>query len=166
MGKNLESVLNVTVVHEEGSLTEAVDLSEWTIEEETGALPAALWDEAKPQLKPSEPSAKLIGDCITGIKRLKPPAGKLGAFAALTEITWQRLDLGRVKKSTASQKFPSATHSRNVETVMIGKKVEQEKIAKALTAAGFSLAWQPAQGEIHFRELQADPIAGEVAAFS
>jgi len=36
-------------------------------------------------------------------------------------------------------------------------------IAEAFKTAGFSLTWQPAQ-QVRFRELQADPLAGAVAA--
>ena len=53
MGKALESTLNVTIVSDELSAADKVALSEWTMEEETSALPAALWDPAKPNLRPS-----------------------------------------------------------------------------------------------------------------
>jgi len=162
MGKNLDSVLNVTVVRDDVPIHP--DLSKWTIEYETGSLPAALWDAAKPNLKLTEPSAKLIEKCITGIKRLKPPSGTLGPTARLAEITWQRLDKATVNKSDVLQEIPKTTRSRDVQTVVAGKQVQQKTIVEALKTAGFSLSWQAAPPEIRFRELQAEPLAGAVAA--
>ena len=49
---------------------------------------------------------------------------------------------------------------------MAGKKAEQQKIASALSTAGFSLTWQPAQAETSFRELQADPLSEAVGRFN
>jgi uncharacterized protein DUF6603 len=163
MGKTLESVLNVTMVRDEISVTHPVDLAEWILEEETGSLPAALWDAAKPNLKPSEPSAKLIEGCITGIKRLKPPSGKLGKRAEPPKIEWHPLGAGSVSKSGTSQEIPSPARTRNIQAVLTQRQDEQKKIVNALSSAGFSLAWQP-RTEIRFRELQADPLAGVVAA--
>jgi hypothetical protein len=136
------------------------DLSEWTIEPDTGALPAALWDPAKPGPTPSEPSAKLMDKCIVGVKRLKPPRGKLGPQASLPQITWQRLDKATVTKPAGVQDIPTKTRARDVQAVVAGKKVEQKAIVDALATAGFSLNWQASQG---FRELQAEPLAGAVA---
>ena len=163
MGKTLKSVLNVTVVRDDNLGTHPVGLSEWIFEEETGSLAAAVWDPAKPNLKPSEPSAKLIGNCITGVKRLKPPSGKLGKSAPLTELSWQPLDVATVKRSEGEQGSPSATRSRNVQSEVSAKQAEQKTIADALFAAGFNLEWQP-QAQVRFRELQADPLAGAVGS--
>ena len=58
---------------------------------------------------------------------------------------------------------PSATRSRNIQPTLVQKQDEQKQIAAALKTAGFSLTWQPAQ-QVRFRELQADPLAGAVAA--
>ena len=103
MGKSLESVLNVTVVRDEVSKILPVNLSEWTVEEEKNSLPAALWDAAMPNLTgPPEPSAKLIPDCITGIKRLKPPAGKRGKKAVYSDLSWQSLNAVPVARSVES----------------------------------------------------------------
>ena len=159
MGKTLTSVLNVTVVNDDG--TAHPDLSDWTIELETGSLPAALWDPAKPNLKPSEPSARLMEKCIVGVKRLKPPRGKLGPQAPLPQITWQRLDPATVTRRAGLQEIPTKTRSRDVQTVVLGKKVEQKAIVDALATAGFVLNWQAPQD---FRELQAEPLAGAVTA--
>lgn len=164
IGKALESTLNVTIVCDDGSQAQPVDLKGWTIEEETSSMPAALWDAAQPEPKgPSDPSAKLIPDCITGIKRLKPPAGKLGPQAAPSEITWHEITRVVVSKSGASQEITSATRSRNVQAAVASKQAEQKQIVEALTEAGFNLAWKSGQTEIRFRELQADPLAGAVA---
>jgi hypothetical protein len=165
MGKTFDSVLNVTVVRDDDSGTHAEELSGWAIEEERSSLPAALWDNAKPNLKPSEPSAKLIDGSITGIKRLKPPHGKLGNKATPPPIEWRSLDKGDVPKSAPAQKPPTAGHDRDIQTVMVQKQVEQESVAAALEASGFSLTWKPLpQAEVRFRELQADPLVGPVAA--
>jgi hypothetical protein len=158
MGKTLVSVLNLTVVYDDGDVQP--DLSDWTIELETGALPAALWDPAKPNLKPSEPSAKLMDKCIVGVKRLKPPRGKLGPQAPLPQITWQGLDKATVTKRAGLQEMPTKTRARDVQTVVVGKKAEQKAIVDALVTAGFTLNWEASQG---FRELQAEPLAGAVA---
>ncbi len=158
MGKTLGSVLNVTLVYDDGSVQP--DLSDWTIELDTGALPAALWDPAKPNLKPSEPSAKLMDKCIVGVKRLKPPGGTLGPEAPLSQITWQGLDRATVTKRAVVQEIPTKTRARDVQTVVVGKKVEQKAIVDALATAGFTLNWQASQG---FRELQAEPLSGAVA---
>ena len=162
MGKKIDSVLKVTVIPDDVSATQP-ELSQWTIEEERSSVPHALWNPAKPTLSPSEPSAKLIEDCITGIKRLKPPTGKLGKRAAPPKIEWHPLEPGTVSKSETAQESPSATRSRNIQPALVQKQKEQEKIADALAAAGFSLSWQAAP-EIRFRELQAEPLAGAVAA--
>ncbi|HKR13831.1 MAG TPA: DUF6603 domain-containing protein [Pyrinomonadaceae bacterium] len=159
MGKKLGSVLNVTVVRDEGSTTTPVNLSQWTVVEETGSLPAALWDEAKPTLKQSEPSARVIPGCIVGLKRLKPPLGKLGPNAPLGNITWHPLEVAIVKKWHETQSFPSTTHSRSVQPVMVSKQTQQKEIVEALASVGFSLGWKP-QAEPRFRDLQADPLAG------
>lgn len=163
MDRKLQSVLNVTVVRDDVSGIHSEDVSAWTFEQEISSLPAALWDSAKPNLKLSEPSAKLIDGCISGIKRLKPPNGKLGKRAAPPKIEWHQLKAGEVIKSEASQEFGSSTRSRNVQQVVIQKKGEQQNIVNALSAAGFSLEWKP-QEQIRFRELQAEPLAGAVAA--
>ena len=163
MGKTLDSVLNVTVVQDEVSAS-TFELSGWTMEEETSALPAAVWDPAKPNLRPSEPSAKLIEGCITGIKKLKPPRGKLGK-EAVPEITRHRLPVLNVPWSATSQEIPPATVSRDIQPVVIAKQDTQEKVAAALSAAGFPLTWQAAPvAQVRFRELQADPLGGAVAA--
>lgn len=162
MGRKLESVLNVTVIPDDSAVTQPT-LSQWTIEAERGSLPDALWNPEKPNLRPSEPSAKLIEGCITGIKRLKPPIGKLGNRARPPKIEWHPLEAGTVIKTDTTQESPSSTRSRNIQPALVQKQEEQKKIASAFAAAGFSLSWRPAQ-EIRFRELQADPLAGAVAA--
>ncbi|HEU4769134.1 MAG TPA: DUF6603 domain-containing protein, partial [Pyrinomonadaceae bacterium] len=161
MGKKLDSVLNVTVVSDEPSAP-PLELSQWTIEEEIGALPDALWNPAKPDLKLSEPTAKLIAGSITGIKRLKPPKGTLGKRATPPNIEWHRLEPGTVVKSETAQESPTSTRSRNIQSTMVQKHAEQEKIASAFKTAGFSLTWEAAT-QVNFRELQADPLAGTVA---
>jgi uncharacterized protein DUF6603 len=158
MGKKLTSVLNATVVCDDLSAVQP-DLTGWTVEEETGSVPEAIWKPEKPTLKQSEPSAKLIEGCITGIKRLKPPAGKLGKRAAPPKIEWHPLAAGTVAKSETAQESPSATRSRNIQPALVQKQEEQKKIAAALKLSGFSLSWQAAT-EVTFRELQADPLAG------
>jgi hypothetical protein len=164
MGKTLQSVLNVTIVRDDVSATRPVDLTDWTIEEETGSLPAALWDAARPEPQgPSEPSAKLIPDCITGIRRLKPPDGVRGQKIPFSQLIWESLQPARIPKPGASQEFPSKTRSRSVQTVMSGKQAEQKQVIDALAAVGFNLTWQPATTAIRFRELQAEPLAGAVA---
>lgn len=61
MGRKIDSVLNVTVIPDDVSAKQP-ELSEWTIDEERGSVPNALWNPEKPTLSPSEPSAKLIAD--------------------------------------------------------------------------------------------------------
>lgn len=161
MNKTMQSVLNVTVVRDEVSRTLPVDLSKWTVEAETASLPVALWDAA-PLKPPSEPSAELIPDCITGVKRLKPPAGERGARATLSEMTWHRLDSPTVPRAGAQQETPTLWRSRDVEANAAGKLKEHESVARALAAAGFTLSWQPPQ-TVRFRELQAVPLSGAVA---
>lgn len=167
MGKSMQSVLNVTVVRDEVSKTGEVsqtlpvDLSKWTLEAETTSLPAALWD-AGPLKPPSEPSAELIPDCITGIKRLKPPEGERGARATLSEMTWHRLDSPSIPRAGAKQDAPTLWRSRDAGRDAAGKLETHKSVAEALTAAGFTLAWQ-APPEVSFRELQAVPLSGAVA---
>ena len=162
MGKKLDSVLNVTVISDDASAP-LPDLSRWTLEAEIGSLPEAIWKPEKPNLKPSEPTAKLIAGCITGIKRLKPPQGTLGKRATPPKIEWFPLEPGKVGKSETAQESPSTTRSRNIQPALVQKQDAQKKIAEAFKTAGFSLTWQPAQ-QVRFRELQADPLAGAVAA--
>jgi uncharacterized protein DUF6603 len=165
MGKTLESVLNVTIVRDlDGSKTKPVDLKKWIIEAETGSLPAALWDAAKPEPNgPSEPTAKLIPNCITGIKRLRPPDGERGTGAKLSDMIWHEVKLDPVARSGASQEIPSQGSYRNIQAAVSGKQAEQKRVVDALSAAGFNLAWQPAKS---FRELQAKPLVGAVAKFA
>lgn len=160
MGKKLESVLNVTVVCDEVSTGQPVNLSGWTFEEETGALPAALWDANKPTLKQSEPTARLITGCVVGLKGLKPPSGKLGPQASLGSVGWHRLEVRVVKKWKVLQEFPATTRSRKVRTVIKSTQSQQKEIVEALATLGFSLGWQPPKD---FRDLQADPLSGQVA---
>ena len=126
-------------------------------------MPEAIWKAEKPTLSPSEPSAKLIDGCITGIKRLKPPTGKLGKRATPPKIEWHPLPAGTVVKSETPQESPSSTRSRNIQPELALKQEELKKIASALKTAGFSLSWEQARA-VSFRELQADPLAGAVAA--
>ena len=166
MGKALQSVLNVTVVRDDDLTMPAVDLKDWTIEAATSSLPAALWDAEKPNPNgPSEPSAKLMPDCITGIKRLKPPAGTLGDRAALTGLSWHQLEQApAVAKSDAAQEVPAPTGSRHVRDVVADKQAEQKRVVDALSAVGFNLAWQATPADkIRFRELQDKPLVGAVA---
>jgi hypothetical protein len=160
MDKKLQSVLNVTIVRDD--LSDRVDMTDWDLKEETASLPAALWDPAALELKP-EPSAKLIPNCITGIKRLKPKTGGRGRKASLLQMTWKPLDSVRVPVSSGSQELPEATRSRNVEAQVAAKRPEQDKVVDALAAAGFKLAWQPAQKDVRFRELSEEPLTGAVA---
>ena len=165
MGKGIDSVLNVTMVSDEGGQVEPVKMSGWTIEEEIGSLAAAVWQPGQPNMKPTEPTAKLVEGCITGIKRLKPPAGTLGKKAELPPLQWHSLEAFRVVRSKATQKKPPAKGTRNVQTLSAQKQAEQENVVKALSSVGFSLTWEKVlQSEVRFRELQADPLAGEVAA--
>jgi hypothetical protein len=163
MGKSLDSTLNVTIVKDEVSGPVPVEMAGWTMAEERSALPAALWDPAKPNLRPSEPSAKLIPQCITGIKSLKPPAGKLGNMVAPPPIQWHQLEAGIVSRSTTTQESPAASRVRDLRPVMVEKQEHQTNVVTALKASGFALTWE-APAEVRFRELQADPLAGAVAA--
>jgi hypothetical protein len=165
MGKTLGSVLNVTVIKDELSVARPLEMTGWTMKEEVSALPAALWDPAKPNLRPSEPSAKVIPECITGIKSLKPPSGKLGKQVVPPPLDWHKLDVFRVERSTTAQEIPAASRTRNLQTTMAEKQDDQKKVVAALAAAGFTLTSQaPAPADVRFRELLADPLAGAVAA--
>ncbi|HEX7318174.1 MAG TPA: DUF6603 domain-containing protein [Pyrinomonadaceae bacterium] len=164
MGKDLTSVLNVTVVRDDVGGTSSVDLSRWFVEMETASLPASLWDPSRPKPNgPSEPSADLVPDCITGLKSLKPPPGRRGAQATLTSITWHALEPFPVPRPSTKQEAPTATRSRDVQTASAAKQTRHEGVADALAAAGFNLAWRPSQTQVRFRELQAEPLAGAVA---
>jgi len=165
MGKSLDSVLNVTIVKDELSGAKPVELAGWAMEEETCALPAALWDPDKPNLTPSEPSAKMIPGGITGVRKIKPPRGKLGNKVELPPINWHKLDAATVQRPTASQEIPTASRTRDIRPTLAGKQEDQKKVVTALEACGFALTWQaPAPADVRFRELQADPLAGAVAA--
>ncbi|HKY06508.1 MAG TPA: DUF6603 domain-containing protein, partial [Blastocatellia bacterium] len=159
MGKGLQSVLNVTVVFDDASVAEPLDVSEWSIEEEKSALPAALWEASAPNPNgPSEPTAKLIPDCITGIKRLKPPTGRRGKLAEYSQMTWHQLETKTVARPGAAQAIPTKTRPRSVQTAMASKQAALKGIADALSEVGFDLEWKPGQAEIRFRELQAEPL--------
>jgi hypothetical protein len=165
MGRGIDSVLNVTIVNDDASPVEAVELSDWTVEEEKGSLPAALWEPGVPNMRPTEPTAKMVNGCITGLKRLKPPRGVLGKEATPPPIEWHPLEVGRVPQSNLTQKSPGAGSERNVQPVVAQKQDNQKKIVATLATVGFSLGWlEVPQAEIRFRELQANPLAGEVAA--
>src|SRR6185437_12054121 len=119
----------------------------------------------QPNLRPSEPSAKLIPECITGIKSLKPPRGTLGQKIVPPAVDWHRLDPGTVARSTTAQEIPAASRTRDLRPVMVEKQDKQKNVVAALNSAGFALTWQaPAPADVRFRELQADPLAGAVAA--
>jgi len=164
MGKSMDSVLNVTVVEDRVSGSpRPMDLNGWSMEEEISALPAALWDPAQPNLRPSEPSAKLIDGCITGIKKLKPPRGTLGNASAPPPLDWHQLEVLNVPRSTTSQEIPSTTATRDIRPSVVATQDSQKQVVAALAAAGFALTVQAA-AEVRFRELQADPLAGAVAA--
>jgi hypothetical protein len=165
MGKSLDSVLNVTVIKDELKEAQPLEMAGWTMKEEFSALPAALWDPAKPNLRPSEPSAKLIPECITGIKSLKPPSGQLGRKVEPPPLDWHKLDVFKVERSATAQEIPAASRTRDLRPVMAEKQDNQKNVVAALTAAGFALTWQaPLPADVRFRELLADPLAGAVAA--
>ena len=164
MGKGLTSVLNVTIVRDDVSAVEAINVTDWTMEEEIGNLPAAVWEPGEPNMQPKEPTAKLIEGCITGVKRLKPPRGKLGPKAAPPPLEWHVLEKGRVARSTTVEKKPAARGTRNIQTVVAQKQADQKNIVAALNSAGFSLSWQALPpADVRMRELQSDPLAGAVA---
>jgi hypothetical protein len=166
MGRDIRSVLNVTIVRDEVGRSEPVEVPDWTIEEEVGSLPAALWEPGEPNMRPSEPSAKLVEGCITGIKRLKPKRGELGKKATPpSTMKWHPLEVGNVPKRTTTQEKPGTGGVRDVQQLVAQKQADQEKIVAALSLAGFSLTWKPvSQADVRFRELNADPLAGAVAA--
>jgi len=158
MGKKLKSALNVTIVRDDASAKQP-EFEGWTIVEDRSSLPAALWDPAVPNPKgPTEPTAKLIPNCITGIKSLKPPVGKWGRQATLSELCWETLDPVSVARSGASLEAPSKTRSRSVQAAVAGKQAEQKLTVEALAALGFKLDWKPAPGEVRFRELHEEPL--------
>lgn len=165
MGREIQSVLNVTVVRDEGLNIVAVEIPEWTIEEETGSLPAALWEPGEPNMRPSEPSAKMVTGCITGIKRLKPKPGALGKKATPPPIDWNPLEKASVPKPANTQEKPGTGGRRDVQQLVAQKQADQEKIVVALAATGFALTWKAVpQADVRFRDLNADPLAGAVAA--
>jgi hypothetical protein len=48
---------------------------------------------------------------------------------------------------------------------MVEKQDKQKSVVAALRTAGFALTWEaPTPADVRFRELQADPLAGAVAA--
>ena len=165
MGQGFDSVLNVTVVRDEAGSVAAIDISDWAMKEERGSLPAAIWEPGEPNMRPVEPTAKLVEGCITGLKRLKPPRGTLGNKATPPPIEWHRLAPVIVAKATTTQEKPAASTARNVQSFVAQKQDEQKQIAAALATIGFSLGWkQVAAADVRFRELQADSFAGPVAA--
>jgi hypothetical protein len=116
-------------------------------------------------MKPTEPTANLLNGCITGIKRLKPPRGTLGKKAASPPVEWLPLDKGGAPLSTAKQEKPGAKGTRDVQKVLAQSQGVQKDIAAALSSVGFSLTWQSVPAaDVRFRELQADPLTGAVAA--
>jgi hypothetical protein len=165
MGKGIQSVLNVTIVQDDGAVVKPLEMAEWTIEPEISSLPAAVWEAGVPDMKPTEPTAKMIDGCITGIKRLKPKGGTLGKAATPPPIEWHPLEKGKVLRPTTAQEKPAGKGARNVQTLIAKQQADHENIAAALASAGFSLTWKAvAQPDVRFRELQADPLAGAVAA--
>lgn len=163
MGKGIESVLNVTIVRDDISSVEAVDVTDWIINEEVGNLPAAVWEPGEPNMRPKDPTAKLIEGCITGVKRLKPPRGKLGKKAAPPPLDWHALEKGKVAQSTTVQKKPAGKGARNIQTLMVQKQADQKNIVAALSSVGFTLSWHAVpQADVRMRELQADPLAGAI----
>ena len=116
-------------------------------------------------MRPSEPTAKMVDGCITGLKRLKPPRGALGKQATPPPIEWHKLAEGRVSQSSTTQQRPGRSNDRNIQPLVVQKQDNQKKIVAALATIGFSLEWQEVpQAQIRFRELQANPLSGEVAA--
>ena len=164
MGKKMSSVLNVTVVRDDGAQARPEDISKWTVEEETASLPAALWDATPPDPNgPSEPTAKLVPNCITGIKRLRPPAGVRGERVAFSGLSWHGLDAPTVRRTDAKQKPPAKTRARDVQTDASAKQDRHKSVADALAALGFDLAWRPASSAVRFRELQDEPLSDAAA---
>lgn len=71
---SLRSDMKITIVRDlDGGGVETVDLRDWIAVADAARMPAALWGD-----KPagSEPSAKLTGQCFTGLASCKPPAGR------------------------------------------------------------------------------------------
>ena len=97
----------------------------------------------KPNPKgPTEPDAKLMQNCITGIKSLAPPAGEYGAGAP-PAVNWTALTAARVSRSGELQEIPAGTGARNIQKAINNNQAEQKRVFDALTAAGFPLAWRP-----------------------
>lgn len=164
MGKKMSSVLNVTVVRDDGAQARPEDISKWIVEEERASLPAALWDATPPDPNgPGEPTAELVPDCITGLKRLKPPAGAHGDHATFSGLSWHALDGTTVRRTDAKQKPPTRTRARDVHTAAAAKQDRHQSVADALAAVGFYLAWRPASSAVRFRELQDEPLSDAAA---
>ena len=107
----------------------------------------------------------MIEGGIIGLKKLKPPRGKLGNKIDVPSIEWHQLAVFSVDRPTTSQEIPGGTGSRDLRRVMIEKQESQKDVVAALALAGFTLTWQPAPvANLSFRELQADPLTGAVAA--
>jgi hypothetical protein len=78
-------------------------------------------------------------------------------------MNWHQLDTSTVSRTVATQDVPKDVRPRDIQTTVADKRVKHERIANALTAAGFNLAWRPSQAPVRFRELQAEPLDGAVA---
>ncbi|MCP4629911.1 MAG: hypothetical protein GY850_41355 [bacterium] len=166
--ESLNSQLNVTVVRDREDGVEAVDLSRWTVEPETTGMPAALWDtERADPTGPKTPSAKVVANCITGLKRLRPsaaapPEAAVGPLAG-GDLGWDLLDPCGVPRSAALEAAPVETAERpDVQAAMADRFKQLNDIADALESAGFDLAGIRPQAP-RFRPLDADPLTGAVA---
>ena len=98
MGKKLESVLNVTVIPDDSPAVQPESYRDGPSKRNSARCLMLFGILKNRTLSPSEPSAKLIDGCITGIKRLKPPAGKLGKRATPPKIEWHSLEAGTVSE--------------------------------------------------------------------
>jgi hypothetical protein len=143
MDTTLESRLVIAVVT--GSAKRSLDLTDWTVRPATSSLPAALWDpEQTDGSGPSQPDARLVEGCLTGIGSLQPPLGKLAKgldkVVAPDDLGWDELPARPAKTiPTAQDNLVPAPPPEQRGAVLAANQAKRDAASSALADLGFAV---------------------------
>jgi len=143
MDADLDATINLAVVHE--AQNASLDLSDWTIEPELNGVPAALWDpDAKDSTPSRQPDARLIENCITGLRRLRPPLGAvtegLSRPVEAEDLGWDHRPEHRVATGSAIPDTAQPAPSGEALLQAFEKSAAKRQAAsQTLEALGFAI---------------------------
>lgn len=133
-----QSTLTIAIVQDRaGGVTVPVDLAGWDSEPERQGMPAALWDREPPG---TTPAAKMTGAYLTGLARLRPPAGQRRGAGTVVEIARHRardLVFRDASARDPAVRAPAASHAPHDAAA---PRPDPSDLGKTLEKLGFPIA--------------------------